>query len=438
MYCNKPITKSYICQVLLIILLSFLILPLIAQGDVLDDLDQQISAHDAKRIELERQAQEYQAIINQKQGEIKTLNNQVAIFNAQINKLQIEINITEDDIDQTKLEILQLEYGIDETEEDILSQKSNLGQVIQAISEYDQTSQLEMILSNQDFSSFFNQMTYLDNLQNGVKEEVEQLKTLKEKLNSDKESEEHKKERLEESREQLDNQKLSLASQRKTKQNLVSYTKGEESKYQQMLANIEAQKKSLLGDINRLRQQKAAELARLKELQEKPPSQYWASTNWYYNQDDSRWTNTTIGISNSTMGDYGCAVTSIAMIFSYHNEVINPGQLAKASIFAWDLIYWPKTWGSVTCTNCPPAHVSSFDWFKLDRELGAGYPVAIYVKAVGRGGGHYVVVHHKTEDGRYVVHDPLFGANIYLESTQVYISNLYDTTTKIDQMIIYH
>jgi len=425
-----------------------------AQGDVLDDLDKQISAQDTKRIELERQAQEYQAIITKKQGEIKSLSNQVAIFNAQINKLQIEINITEDDIDQTKLEILQLEYGIGETEEEIGSQKNNLGQIIQAISEYDQTSQLEMILANENFSDFFNQMAYLDNLQNGVKEKVEQLKTLKEKLNSDKESEEQKKEHLEESKKQLDNQKFSLASQRRTKQDLFSYTKGEESKYQQMLANIEAQKKLLLGDINRLRQQKAAELARLKELQEKPPSKYWASTNWYYNQDDPRWTKTTIGISNSTMGDYGCAVTSIAMIFSYHNQVINPGQLAKASIFSWDLIYWPTRWpasppaspnrgesqggGSISCTNCPPPHTSSFDWFKLDRELGAGYPVAVYIKAVGRGGGHYVVIHHKTDDGRYVVHDPLFGANIYLESTQVYISNLYDTTTKIDQMIIYH
>jgi hypothetical protein len=37
-----------------------------------------------------------------------------------------------------------------------------------------------------------------------------------------------------------------------------------------------------------------------------------------------------------------------------------------------------------------------------------------------------------------VVHDPLFGDNIYLESTQVYISNLYETTTSLDQMIIYH
>jgi len=292
----------------LIILIIF-ILPLISQGGLIDEINQQIQEQETKREALERQAREYQEIINQKQGEIKSLKNQIAIFNARINKLQIEVNITEDDIEQTKLEILQLEYGIDQTWDDITEQKDNLAKIIQTIAEYDQTSQIEIILASEDFSDFFNQLNYLDNLQNGVKEKVDQLKSLKEKLGQDKESEEAKKERLEGLREQLNGQKWSLASQRKSEQALLNYTRGEEGKYQQMLANIESQKKSLLGDLNRLRQQKSVELARLKELQEKPPAQYWASTNWYYQQDDSRWAKTTIGISDSRLEDYGCAIT---------------------------------------------------------------------------------------------------------------------------------
>jgi len=414
------------------------ILPLISQGGLIDDLNDQISQTEQKRAELEKQAEEYQRVINQKKGEIKTLNNQIAIFNAQINKLQIEVNITEDDIDRTKLEIIQLDYGIDQAEEDILNQKGNLAKIIQAIAEYDQTSQIEIILASENFSDFFNQLAYLDNLQNGVQEKVGQLKALKEELGQDKESKEAKKERLETLKNQLTNQQWSLSSQRKSKESLLNYTRGEESKYQEMLVHVEVQKKSLLGDLNRLRQLKSEELARLKELQEKPPAEYWASTNWYYSQDDSRWGKTTIGISDSKIEDYGCAVSSAAMVLTYHGSSINPGQLAKESIYAGDLIYWPQRWGNVRCANCPPPHTSSFDWFRLDRELGAGYPVIVFVKANSREGGHYVVIHHKTADGRYVVHDPLFGANIYLESTQVYISNLCKTTTSLDQMIIYH
>ena len=421
---------------ILICLLLF-IFPLTGLADLIDDLNQQIQEQESKRAQLERQAQEYQAIINQKRGEINTFNNQVSIFNAQINKLQIEINISEDDIDKTKLEILQLEYGIEETGDDIDYQKENLGKIVQSIAETDQTTQLEIILQTEDLSDFLNQLNYLENLQNGIQEKVTKLHLLKENLSQDKESKEDKKDKLETLKKQLTNNKWSLASQRNSKEALLKYTKGEESKYQEMLANIEAQKKSLLGDLNRLRQSKANELARLKELQEKPSSKYWASTNWYYSQDDSRWTNTTIGVSNSKMGDYGCAITSVAMVASYHGSWINPGQLAKEPIFYYDLIVWPRRWGSLSCINCPPVHTSPFDWFKLDRELGAGNPVIVFVRANGRGAGHYVVVHHKTDDGRYVVHDPLFGENIYLDSTRVYISNLYETSTSIDQMIIY-
>ena len=166
---------------------------------------------------------------------------------------------------------------------------------------------------------------------------VDELKFLKEKLSQDKNAKEDKKQKLESLKNQLNQQKASLASQRNSKKSLLNHTKGEEKKYQEMLANIEAQKKSLLGDINRLLQQKSVELARLKESLPKPPSQYWASENWYYKQNDSRWENVTIGISNSTLGDYGCAITSVAMVLSYHGSWINPAQLAKEDIFSTDV-----------------------------------------------------------------------------------------------------
>lgn len=436
---SKNSSLNSFCQYAwLVLLLAFFVFPLAGRGSVVDELNRQILEQENKRAELEKKAAEYQAAINQKQGEINSLKNQIYIFNARIGKLETEMEITEDDISQTELEILRLEYGIEQTTGDIASQKDNIGKIIQSIAEQDQVSQMEMILQSDDFSDFYSQIVYLENLQSGVQEKVDRLKLLKYNLNRDKEDKEEKKERLEGLKKQLTDQKWSLSSQKKSREALLTSTRGEESKYQQLLANIEAQKKSLLGDINLLRQKKAEELARLKELQEKPPAQYWASLNWYYKQDDARWTNTTIGISNSTLGNYGCAITSVAMVMTENGSAITPKQLAKESIFAWDLIYWPQKWGGISCVNCPPPHTSSFDWFRLDRELGAGNPVIIFVRAVDRHAGHYVVVHHKTNDGRYVVHDPLFGANIYLDSTMVYLSNLYETTTSVDQMVIYH
>lgn len=422
--------------IIIFIIYLFLISPSVVKAGIVEDLSQQIQAQEIKRAELEKQAQIYQNFINQKQGEIKTLNNQVYIFNAQIGKLQVEINITEDKTSQTNLEILQLEYGLSETEKDAEKQKINLAQIIQGISEYDEVTDLEIVLKSDNFSDFFDQVNYLENLQSGVQQRVENLKLLKNKIIADKDKKEEKRKELEILKNKLADQTQSLNKEKKNKESLLSYTRGEENKYQAMLKNIEEQKKSLLGDINRLRLQKAAELARLEQLQEIPAKEYWASVNWYYRQDDPRWGKTTIGFSNSLMEDYGCAITSVAMALTKLGQYITPGQLAKEKIFSYDLIIWPQKWNDVELTY--KTYRGALDWLKVDSEIKANNPVIVRIQADGKNGGHYVIIHHKTKDGRYVVHDPLFGANIYLDSSRVYISNLYDTTTSVNQMIVYH
>ena len=49
-----------------------------------------------------------------------------------------------------------------------------------------------------------------------------------------------------------------------------------------------------------------------------------------------------------------------------------------------------------------------------------------------------MVIHHKDDNGKYVVHDPYWGPNIFLDSTRENIGVLYGSSTSIDQMIIYH
>jgi len=418
-----------------LILVVIFFFPSFAEGSLIDEINRQIQEAEQKRLELEKKAQEYKKTINQKRKEIKTLNNQIAFYEAKINQLQTEINLTENKIYRTKLEIIRLEYGVEQTEKDIDKQKEVLSETIRLINQYDQNTELEIILQCENLSDFFNQLNYVHYLQKQVKQGIENLKYLKKQLEENKTSQEKEKEKLEDLKKQLKQQQNSLKYQKDSKRALLLRTKGEEKKYQQLLANLEAQKRLILGDINRLRQLKAVELARLKKLQEKPPKEYWASLNWYYRQDDPRWSKTTIGFTESTLADYGCAISSVAMVFTYYGETITPAQLAKKPIFYYDLIEWPKSYGRVKLI-LNTAH-RGVDWIRIDQEIARGRPVIVFIRANGRQAGHYVVIHHKTKEGRYVVHDPLFGPNIYLESTQVYISNLYNTTTSLDQMVVY-
>jgi len=80
----------------------------------------------------------------------------------------------------------------------------------------------------------------------------------------------------------------------------------------------------------------------------------------------------------------------------------------------------------------------NIDWDTVDKEIKNNNPVIVFVKSTKKGAGHYVVIHSKDKNGEYVVHDPYWGSNIFLNSTRAYVSALYRGGTTIDQMIVYH
>ena len=52
-----------------IVILVIILFPLAGQAGLIDEINLQIQEQESKRAELERQAQEYQQVINQKKGD---------------------------------------------------------------------------------------------------------------------------------------------------------------------------------------------------------------------------------------------------------------------------------------------------------------------------------------------------------------------------------
>ena len=134
------------------------------------------------------------------------------------------------------------------------------------------------------------------------------------------------------------------------------------------------------------------------------------------------------------MKDYGCAVTALSMVFTKEGKKITPGKLAKKPLFYRDLIVWPNDWGKLHLTS--GRNHGNISWGTIDKKLKKKIPVVVFIRSRS-GAGHYVVIHHKDKKGKYVVHDPLFGANIYLETSKKLISSIYKSGVVVDQMIIY-
>ncbi|EKE18669.1 MAG: hypothetical protein ACD_9C00266G0008 [uncultured bacterium] len=148
-----------------------------------------------------------------------------------------------------------------------------------------------------------------------------------------------------------------------------------------------------------------------------------------------------IGNSNSDMKNWGCAVTSVAMVAKFHGDSITPGQLAKKPIYSFDLIKWQMNeWSDskiALATQYGSSH-GNLNWSTIDSMLKDKVPVIVYISKGGKG-GHYVVIHTKdSKTGKYVVHDPYFGANLYLDTSRALVGSMgVSTATSISQMIIY-
>ncbi len=428
----------------LFLIASFVLAPVSnIKADLVEELENEINKKHETAQNLENQAEEYRDVIKDLQIKEQNLENEVELLDAQIAQLDLEIQATQTQIEQTNLEINNLLLQIQIKEGEIEKQKNILKNLLREINDYDDETTLEIFLKSAEFSEFLNQAEYMDTVGEKIKDALDKLNFAKQELEKKKEEMKKKKSELEELNGKLLVQKETVDGQKSAKEALLEETKGQEYKYQDLLFGVQNQRKTILGDINKLKREMEVEIAKIAAMAERP-SENLASTSWYLSQNDPRWKDMTIGLSNSSIDDYGCAIASVAMIFKYYGIDIDPGRLSKQPIFYRDLISWPKQWRFLDLIENSfhkSEGLDNNDWKTIDQEIANGHPVIVFIKALGKGAGHYVVIHSKDSKG-YVVHDPVMwngqsGANIYLSTTQKYISSIYKTNTIIDQYVIY-
>lgn len=382
--------------------------------------------------ELKRKAETYRQIIEIKEKQGETLANQLSITDSNIQQVQSQINLSEEEISDLNTQIIRLSRQITEKESLIAFQKDLLSDIIQSYYEASKTGVMATYLSGEDIASFIIKKDRIAQTGDKIQKLVNSIAETKKTLENQSSDLDKKKGEVIAKSQELQDKNENLASIKERKQTLLAQTQGDEERYRQLLANVEAQKQQLL-DIDQFFS--ASGLS--ADSYPKPDSKYFASKDWYYSQWDSRWGNENIGNTRTKMKNYGCAVTSVAMVLNYHGGSMDPGDLANQSIFSGDLINWPSSWSKPQVSLASTKSHSNVSWSTIDNQIENNNPVIVYIKR-SKGGGHYVVIHHKDSKGKYVVHDPYFGANIFLDTSRALVGALgSSSSTSIDQMIIY-
>ncbi len=249
---------------------------------------------------------------------------------------------------------------------------------------------------------------YLNSLQDHADRIAQRLRDVEQQINERQDTAKRTAETLDRLEADARTKQNEVASVRAAKAQLLADTAGQQERYQQQYAQAKAQLEAS-GQFARLARQRGA-------------CKVWDAAGSYYNQLDCRWIDSLLGFSDSsTIGDYGCGVTSLAMVFGVFGITVTPPELntrlRDAHAFldqpgVNDLLDWRNTaaasGGKLQLVGSPyPLGRSNVDWNLINSQLTKGYPVIVYIDRPGSI-SHYVVLLGR-QGSDYLMHDPIEG-----------------------------
>ncbi|MBU1014845.1 lytic murein transglycosylase [Patescibacteria group bacterium] len=187
--------------------------------------------------ELEKEIAGYEDNIASTRAKKQTLQNQIAIIEDSIKKLNLQIYRSNALVVDLKGQITDTTLSIDQTEQNVGRTKEQLGELLQLLYEEDQKAPVEIFFSGSDLSEFFDNLAGLEALNIRNRELLENLVELEEYLQS-------QKVKLQDEKTEQENfariqilQRSEVQTTQREKEDLLTTTKGEEGRYQQILSD---------------------------------------------------------------------------------------------------------------------------------------------------------------------------------------------------------
>ena len=200
-----------------------------------------------EQTQLESQLKDLEGQINQYEGQIasykqqgSTLNGQIAELNAKVAKLNLQIQATNLTLTQLNRQIGQTQSQIATTQIDIQNKKAALGNLLQNLYQTDGVTLVEMFLKNPRLSDFWSNTQDLTLLQQSTRLAVQQVADLQAQLQGQEQQFEASKADAASVQQYQQSQASQIASTKTAKAQLLTETKGQESKYQTLLKQTQA------------------------------------------------------------------------------------------------------------------------------------------------------------------------------------------------------
>ncbi|MCD6500459.1 lytic murein transglycosylase [bacterium] len=210
-------------------------------------------------------SEKYQAEISQLQKKKRNLQNEISLLSTRIKNLKYQIYKNNLIIKNLNFQIGDTQSSIDVTDLKITNIRENLANLLQLYYEEDQTSLLEIFLTEETLSDFFDNLMALEALNLKTQELLADIKDLKSSLEAQKDTMLREKEQLERTQILVELQKEQNENLQRQKNVLLEKTRGEETLYQKYLAESKERAEEIRKKIFELVQISAEEAPTLEE-----------------------------------------------------------------------------------------------------------------------------------------------------------------------------
>jgi peptidoglycan hydrolase CwlO-like protein len=374
--------------ILFFLLFAFLFTPILTHAE-----DQSID-------ELNRKIDEYITKLNELGKSKNTLANQIKIIDSKVQLTILQISQTEASIKLLEKEISNLTVKIDQLDK-YLDQLSSV-----YIKEVNQNYKLEKrvppfaYLLTKKFNEYLQQQKYITALQKNSQTNLINMETTRTNFDIQKAEKTKKQDELEVLKKKLSTQQSDLNKQKSAKNNLLESTKNDEKKYQQLLTEAQNQLRSLKAFSS-----SAGGSSCLSSF----PGV--GSDGFFFSQRDPAWCQRFIGNSQDTIGEVGCYISSISMVF---NKIANNNKNISPLIYASDPSKFSLNTAYAKNPIPPSGYIykqTSYSSSIVDEELKNGRYVIVQIKMTGTVSGMHFVVIISGSGGNYKIHDPWYGAD---------------------------
>ena len=228
-----------------IVLVALIIMPsAFLSAQTAREIQEKIDQKDSEIQQLEKEIAAYQTELNGLEKQKSSLSKSIKELDLTRKKLNADIAVTQNKIDKTNLKIKNLSSDINTKEDSINNNINSIKLQIRSISEFEEKSLVETILSDNDFTALWNDVDNIVTVREKIRENTIKLQEMKGALEETRESTIDAKNELTKLKTQLSDQQKIVVQNTAEKNKLLKQTQNNEANYQKLLRDRMAKKEA--------------------------------------------------------------------------------------------------------------------------------------------------------------------------------------------------